>query len=160
MTEVCAAMGLTSIESVEEFVAVNKRNHRRYESALAGIKALRFVTGAARAGCNFQYVVTELNDSAAPLNRDLLIELLRAENVLSRRYFYPGCHRMEPYFSSLPLRHPLPVTERVAAQVIVLPNGTAVDEAAIDGIAAVVRFAIDHAEEVAARAGGAESAKQ
>ena len=29
--------------------------------------------------------------------RDDLVAALHAENVLARRYFYPGCHRLEPY---------------------------------------------------------------
>ncbi len=31
-----------------------------------------------------------------------LVRVLHAENVLARRYFYPGCHEMEPYRSYFP----------------------------------------------------------
>src|SRR3984957_10371338 len=37
MTEVCAAMGLTSLESVTEFMAINRRNHVAYTRGLSGI---------------------------------------------------------------------------------------------------------------------------
>jgi dTDP-4-amino-4,6-dideoxygalactose transaminase len=30
MNEVCAAMGLTSLESLDEFVAINERNYEQY----------------------------------------------------------------------------------------------------------------------------------
>ena len=38
----------------------------------------------------------------ANLDRDQLVAVLRAENVLARKYFWPGCHRMEPYASLFP----------------------------------------------------------
>ena len=33
------------------------------------------------------------------MDRDLLMKILHAENILARRYFYPGCHQMQPYRS-------------------------------------------------------------
>ena len=40
--------------------------------------------------------------SPPALSRDELQRVLWAENVLARRYFFPGCHRMEPYRSLFP----------------------------------------------------------
>ena len=37
MSEVAAAMGLTSLESLDEFVAVNRRNYEAYRAALGGV---------------------------------------------------------------------------------------------------------------------------
>jgi dTDP-4-amino-4,6-dideoxygalactose transaminase len=97
---------------------------------------------------NFQYVVVEVEPDAAGLTRDGLVDVLHAERVLARKYFYPGCHRMEPYRSYFP--HAgllLPQTERLTQRVMVLPTGTAVDEQMIDKICGVVRAAIErHAE--------------
>ena len=58
------------------------------------------------------------------------MRVLWDENVLARRYFYPGCHRMEPYRSTWPDEGRwLPETERLAARVLQLPTGTAVGPA-------------------------------
>lgn len=68
---------------------------------------------------------------------------MHAENVLVRRYYWPGCHRAEPYRS-----RPggdacfLPVTDAVAARVLALPNGTAVMEANIADVCDIVRVAM------------------
>ena len=60
-------------------------------------------------------------------SRDAVIEELHRNNVLARKYFWPGCHRMEPYVRRLDETLPnLPATEEVAARVVVLPTGTAV----------------------------------
>ena len=97
MNEVSAAMGLTSLESFEEFVAANYRNYKEYQQRLAdipGISVLRYNKGEK---CNYQYLVLEINEEAMGISRDQLVSMLWAENILARRYFYPGCHQMEPY---------------------------------------------------------------
>jgi dTDP-4-amino-4,6-dideoxygalactose transaminase len=77
------------------------------------------------------------------------LAVLHAENVLARRYFYPGVHRMEPYRSHFPeagLR--LPQTEAVASRVLVLPTGTAISPADIEKICSILRTALDHCGEI------------
>ena len=37
---------------------------------------------------NFQYVVTKIDSREAGLDRDELLSVLHAENVMARRYFY------------------------------------------------------------------------
>jgi len=129
MTEICAAMGLTSLETLDRVVEVNRRNYQSYLAGLAGLPGLHPVRYDESEQCNYQYVVYEVDEEAAGVSRDRLVELLQAENVMVRRYFYPGCHRMEPYRSYFPHYHLLlPHTERVAGRVISFPTGTAVGE--------------------------------
>jgi dTDP-4-amino-4,6-dideoxygalactose transaminase len=85
------------------------------------------------------------------LSRDEFIRVLHAENVLARKYFWPGCHRMEPYRSLYPYAGMfLPETERVAAQVIVLPTGTSMGEAQIATVCGIIRTATSQAGQVRA----------
>ena len=101
---------------------------------------------------NYQYIVIEVDESEAGLNRDELVAVLHAENVLARKYFWPGCHRMEPYRSHFPNAGLLlPETERIAARVIVLPTGQAVDASAIGLICQIIRQAIAQAPAVRER---------
>ena len=51
---------------------------------------------------NYQYVVVEIDPAITQVTRDQFVDLLSAENIMARRYFYPGCHRMEPYRSYFP----------------------------------------------------------
>ena len=75
-------------------------------------------------------------------NRNRLVDILKAENVLARRYFYPGCHRMEPYRTLYPnAGELLPETERLAERVMILPTGTAVGGDEIATICELIRFA-------------------
>jgi dTDP-4-amino-4,6-dideoxygalactose transaminase len=139
MTEVCAAMGLTGLESLDEFVEHNRRNYVRYSDELAGVPGVRMLPVNQSERCNFQYIVLEIQEAVTEISRDRLVDALHAENVLARRYFYPGCHRMEPYRSFFP--HAgllLPETECLARKVMVLPTGTAIGEAEISEICRVI----------------------
>jgi dTDP-4-amino-4,6-dideoxygalactose transaminase len=142
MSEVCAAMGLTNLEAMEDIVAVNKRNYLTYCEELqsvAGVSVIRYETTEKN---NYQYVVIEVDPDACPRNRDEIVEALHAENVIARKYFWPGCHRMEPYRSTQPdAWKQLPETERVAARVIVLPTGQTVDEATVRRVCSIIRKA-------------------
>ena len=142
MTEVCAAMGLTNLECIADLVAVNRQNHEAYRTGLEGVAGLRLLGADTAEQSNYQYVVVEVDTEQAGLSRDELIQVLHAENVLARKYFWPGCHRMEPYRSLYPYAGMLlPETERVAQRVIVFPTGTAVSEDEIAIICNIVRSA-------------------
>jgi len=145
MTEISAAMGLTSLESMHHFIEVNRSNYRAYLRALNGIPGLKIYEQPDDSHANFQYVVVEIDESEAGLSRDQLVEILMAEGIVARRYFFPGVHNMEPYRSSMPgVSARLRQTERLADSVLQLPTGTAMSESDIDRIGALLRYAIGH----------------
>jgi dTDP-4-amino-4,6-dideoxygalactose transaminase len=149
MTEVCAAMGLTSLESVREFMEINRRNQRAYRGGLDGITGVTVMGFDEKERANYQYVVVEVDELEAGLTRDEVVQVLMAENVLARRYFFPGCHRMEPYCSYFPhAALVLPQTEKLCRRVMVLPNGTSVNEQAISRICHIIRTAVSNATAV------------
>ncbi|MBF8258815.1 MAG: dTDP-4-dehydro-6-deoxyglucose aminotransferase, partial [Actinobacteria bacterium] len=87
MSEVSAAMGLTGLESMDEFIAVNRRNYERYRLELASIPGIRLMPYPEEERSNYQYVVLEIDDERTEIGRDRLVEVLHAENVIARRYF-------------------------------------------------------------------------
>jgi dTDP-4-amino-4,6-dideoxygalactose transaminase len=149
MTEVCAAMGLTSLEAMHDLIAVNRRNHDAYRKGLADASGIRLFEYDPREANNYQYLVIEVDPGSAALNRDELVEVLHKENVLARKYFWPGCHRMEPYRSLFPEAYrDLPATEKTAARVIVLPTGLSVSLETITVICGLIRVALENAVHV------------
>ncbi len=133
MSEASAAMGLTSLDSMEGFMAHNRRNYDAYAAGLAAVPGVDLMPRSAAQHHNYQYIVTEIDFEKAGLTRDELVAALRLENVVARRYFYPGCHRMQPYATLFPeAGEALPVTEALVEKVMVLPTGTAVSPADID----------------------------
>lgn len=152
LTEIAAAMGLTNLESIDDFIAHNRRNYQDYRQTLSDLPGLSLLAYDERERSNYQYVVAEIDPAGSPLLRDQLVSLLWSENVLARRYFYPGCHRSQPYRSQDPAAGArLAVTEAVADRVLLLPTGSTISREAIERIAAVLRIAFENASEVAAR---------
>ena len=151
MSEICAAMGLTSIEAMPKIIESNRRNHDIYRRELAELPGVSVITFDSSEKNNYQYVVVEVDPAVAPLNRDELVRVLHSENILARNYFWPGCHRMEPYLSREPEAHlRLPVTERIAARVIVLPTGLAVSPNGVEQVCEVIQAAFAAAPKVRA----------
>jgi dTDP-4-amino-4,6-dideoxygalactose transaminase len=127
MAEICAAMGLVNLQSLDSFVDRNRRNYAAYGEVFASSSHVGLLPFDAELDGNHQYVVIELS-SAMVRHRDQLVADLHSENVRARKYFWPGCHMMEPYRSLFPnagLR--LGNTIQVAERVVVLPTGSAVD---------------------------------
>jgi dTDP-4-amino-4,6-dideoxygalactose transaminase len=142
MNEAAAAMGLTNLENLDTVVQANYRNLRTYTEALSDVPELSVRGYDESERNNYQYVVVEV-DASSPISRDEIVRALHAENVLARKYFWPGCHRMAPYRQLFP--HAglvLPNTERVADRVIVLPTGTTLSAADAQTIAKIMRILV------------------
>ena len=142
MNEVCAAMGLTNLEAMEEIVDVNRRNYLTYCEELRSVAGVSVIQYDPAEKNNYQYVVIEVDPDVCRWNRDEIVEALHAENVIARKYFWPGCHKMEPYRSLQPNADLLlSETERIAARVIVLPTGQTIDSSiVIDICSKIVKF--------------------
>jgi dTDP-4-amino-4,6-dideoxygalactose transaminase len=152
MSEISAAMGLTSFESLSEFVEINHSNYLDYSKGLCGITGIRLTKYDENERNNYQYIVIEVDGNQAGVDRDLLVKILNAEKILSRRYFYPGCHQMEPYRSYFPNAGlVLPETEKLTLKVLQLPTGTSVGEKEINSICELIRFVVSNAVQIQAR---------
>jgi dTDP-4-amino-4,6-dideoxygalactose transaminase len=155
MNEASAAMGLTGLESLEEFIDANRRNYHRYRKDLADLSGVRMLYYDETEKNNYQFIVLEIDDEITGISRDKLVEILHAENILARRYFYPGCHRMAPYRSYFPhSRLLVPETERIASRVLVLPTGMSVGEKEIAEVCQILMLALENASEVCRRMEG------
>lgn len=155
MSEIAAAMGLTSLESIEDFVAVNYRNYQQYHRELGDLPGVGFLTYDETERRNYQYIVIEIDEARAGISRDVVMKMLWAENVVARRYFYPGCHRMEPYRSYFP--HAgllLPETEALCRRTLLLPTGTAIGGEDVAAICQIIKIVIAHGKEITQRLAG------
>ncbi|HET7506924.1 MAG TPA: DegT/DnrJ/EryC1/StrS family aminotransferase [Solirubrobacterales bacterium] len=151
MSEAAAAMGLASLDALDGFLAANRRNYRAYEEALAGIPGVRLLPlDPEQVNCH--HITIAVDPAAAGLDRDALRQVLVAENVLARRYFYPGCHRVPPYDQSP--APPLPVTDAALATCLSLPTGTAVSAEDVARIGRIVSLALASPAEVMQRLEG------
>ncbi|MBP1625889.1 MAG: dTDP-4-dehydro-6-deoxyglucose aminotransferase [Holophagaceae bacterium] len=155
MSEPAAAMALTNLKSLPAFIEVNRTLYEAYRKALRGIPGLALLEYNTGDVNNYQYVVLEIDADRFGLSRDQLQGVLSAENVLARRYFHPGSHRMEPYSALDPgASDRLPRTESLCERVLVLPTGAQMSEADAGLIASLIHFCQGESVAIRARWGG------
>ncbi|SDP26838.1 dTDP-4-amino-4,6-dideoxygalactose transaminase [Pedococcus dokdonensis] len=142
MSEVCAAMGLVNLDHLDTVVKENRRAHTTYTNLLRDVPGVSVVQPDPGEAHNHQYVVLEVDNDRA--SRDGILARLHANDVLARRYFWPGVHRMQPYASADPKAgERLPVTERLAAGILVVPTGPSVSDSDIERVVSIIRDAVD-----------------
>jgi dTDP-4-amino-4,6-dideoxygalactose transaminase len=152
MTEVSAAMGLTSLEGLDEIIMANRLNYEWYLRELEDLPGSRVLPYDDKERNNYQYVVVDVDAAETGIDRDQIMRILWAENVRARRYFYPGCHRMEPYRSTMPnIGQRLPVTERILGRVLTLPTGMALGPSEVSRVCELFRFIVRNGSTIAAR---------
>jgi len=149
MSEVAAVMGLTNLEGIVDFITINHKHYRQYSKELSNVLGIRLIAFDEEEKNNYHYIVIEIDENVTKVNRDDFVKILHAENVIARRYFYPGCHNMEPYRSLYPgAGMTLPETEKLANRVLCLPTGTAVKPGDINKICQIIRFIATNGEEI------------
>jgi dTDP-4-amino-4,6-dideoxygalactose transaminase len=143
MIEIAAAMGLVNLDAIDDVIDANRRNYQAYREGLSGLPGIRLLPYDEAERNNYQYIVVEV-DADCPVPRDRIIEALHAQNILARKYFWPGCHNMQPYRDLYPHAGLLLLnTQLVADRVIVLPTGTTMDEEMVRMVVAVLRRQVE-----------------
>ena len=131
LPELSAALGLANLETYDESVSASKETHRVYTDELERRLDIRPIQYAEHNHCH--YVVVEWPSDRFAVSRDTLVDSLHGENVIARRYFYPGCHRMTPYAGETG-RMDLGQTEELCARALVLPAGAQIEKADVTKI--------------------------
>lgn len=148
MSEPSAAMGITSLESIDKFISINQDNYHAYAKHSQRIKGLEIIPFLTDENNNYQYITFRVNESATGISRDNIVRALHSENVLARRYFHPGVHQMEPYQSEEPNIVHLPVTEAATHEMICLPTGSQITPNTVKSICKLLRLIIRHGQTI------------
>ena len=146
LSELSSAVGLASLEDVAHRIVRNRKTQRDYRSGLAYCPGIQLVDSTADRGGNGQYAVCTIDAQRFGMTRDQLLQVLRAEGVLARSYFVPGCHRSFPYIESqVHHRVELPVTQGILDTVMQCPVGSAVTPVVVKTICELLRWTAEHA---------------
>jgi dTDP-4-amino-4,6-dideoxygalactose transaminase len=149
MSEISAAMGLVGMESIEDFKSINYHNFLTYMNGMANLPGIKMIKYDTNEKNNYQYIVMEIDSEKCGINRDRLMNILQAENVRARRYFFPGCHRMEPYKTLMPTDgERLPETEALVEKSLILPTGTSMDDEKIHQVIELIKFVVSHSYDI------------
>ena len=128
MSEFAAAYGLVHLDELDSIIEHNKNIHQAYFNEFSEFQEFTFLNYNFPGKCNYQYVVAHVASDI----RDLLVDYFHAQGILLRRYFHPGCHRMEPYASHEQYRElHLSNTNKITSEIAVFPTGTQVTPSTI-----------------------------
>jgi dTDP-4-amino-4,6-dideoxygalactose transaminase len=136
MSEVHAAMGLVNLAHYDEIVEHNEEMWGIYEKGLADVDEAWLIQPHDGHRHNYHYVPVYVREY-----RDTLWEYMRARDILVRRYFHPGCHRLMPYVASDP-DVVLPKTEWLTEHILCLPTGQGVDESDVHRVCDAIKEAL------------------
>lgn len=117
MTEVCALIGLENLKTLPD-----KLNNRFWAAAclseqLRGIPGINWIKPPPNQTPSWCYFPILVDTKLFGMTRDRLVDVLTMRGIETRTY-YPAMH-LNPVYAAE--RTSLPVTERVASQVIALP---------------------------------------
>jgi dTDP-4-amino-4,6-dideoxygalactose transaminase len=149
MSEAQAAIALMSLDDYPAIQARNKTLFDAYSRNLAGIPGIRLLHPANVSASNYQYAACTIEPAKFGLTRDQLLQLLEAENVLARRYFYPGTHRCAGFdgdYEADAAR--LPITEQLCDVSFQLPLGARLNVSDVEKICALIARAQSEAPNI------------
>lgn len=138
MNELQAAFGLLQLKTIETNIEKRKRITGIYRNYLSGIKGLRMLNDIADVKHNYSYFPIFLNNDF-PISRDALYEKFKANNILTRRYFYPLITEFTPYKKTNESSNSLPIASKLAKEVLCLPIYSDLTEDNIHSIVSVIK---------------------
>jgi dTDP-4-amino-4,6-dideoxygalactose transaminase len=136
MSELHAALALESLAELDAHLEIRRALATRYCEQLAGVPGVRVQRvpdGDVSTWKDFTIAVDAVEFG---VSRDALVAALRADGIDTRNYFDPPVHRQQSHAAAAD--RPLPVTERVATEVVSLPLYRALTVDDVDRVVAVI----------------------
>ena len=111
-------MGLCNLRHLKEEIAKRKAVFERYEQHLSNIKGITFPS--IQKGVVYNYAYLPIVFDGYKLSRDQVFDLLLANGVNGRKYFYPLISNYECYKDEFDSKK-TPIAKKVSDNVLTLP---------------------------------------
>ena len=120
MNEFAAAMGICNLRHLDGEIEKRRAVYERYVGHLSGIPGIKLC--APQKGVKPNYAYFPVVFDGYKYNRDEVFDLLAAENIIPRKYFYPittsfNCYRNRPGFNP----EDTPFAKHISENVLCLP---------------------------------------
>ena len=135
MDEFRAAMGLCNLRAFDAEVQKRRLAAERYDERLAGVAGIRRLP--VQPGVTRTYAYYPIVLDGYRKTREQLFAELRANQIITRRYFYPLCTDYPCYRERFGCAS-VPVAARVAAQVLCLPMFAGLTREEVDRVCDVI----------------------
>lgn len=139
MSEVNAGFGLLQLHHMDHVIKRRKILDATYREILKDVIGIRFLEYETTAIPNFSYFPILIEEDY-PISRDELYNHLKAEQVFTRRYFYPLISEFPLYRSFTSARRDnLPAASDMAQRVLCLPMYPTLADESIEKITKIIR---------------------
>jgi dTDP-4-amino-4,6-dideoxygalactose transaminase len=144
MSELHAAVAIESLNGLDERIAHRNTLVGTFTAITSGIPGLGFQEVGDGDVSTYKDLTLIVEPEGFGLSVPQLATALRAEGIDSRRYYWPPIHRQKAY-ADLGCNRPLPVTDRLATQVLTLPLWSHMTEQTVATLAQTVVELHEHA---------------
>lgn len=122
MNEFQAALGILQLKYVNQSIKKRKSIIEFYRKKLFDIDGINFINNIEGVTHNYPYFPIFIDKEKYGRTRDEVYELMKENNIYSRRYFYPLISQFPTYrgLESAKAKN-LPVAEKITEQVLCLP---------------------------------------
>lgn len=136
MNEFCAAMGLCNLKHIDKSLSERKKRYEYYKNALVNIKGITFFEENNDVYKNYSYFPIRVTEEYH-MNRDELYNLLKENNIYSRKYFYP-LTADQVCFKNKYKYNELSRARKIASQILTLPFYEEIEVSEIDEIISII----------------------
>lgn len=137
MSEIHAAIGLRSLDGLDDRIRVRNELAQAYKKELSKLPGIDFPEVPEGDRSTFKDFTILVDPDRFGTTAQDLGTSLAAEGVDTRRYYVPPVHRMKAYSSSGHLTL-LPATDRAASRVLTLPLSSEMTLGEVSGVAASI----------------------
>ena len=141
MSDITAALGIAQLEKVDKIIEMRRRNAEQLSAGLAHVVEIEIPNPPD--DCFHVYQMYTIRVKEGKEKRDALLAYLAQKGILSKVFFDP-VHSTQFYKNRLGYNCQLPVTERLAEQVLALPMYATLAEEEIKYIADEVTTFFSH----------------
>ncbi len=137
MNEFQAAMGICNLRHIDREIAKRKAVVERYRTNLGGIAGIRLCPDQEGVKHNYAYFPIVLD--GYKYSRDEVFNLLKEENIVARKYFYPLTNDIACY-ADMPTAgaEKTPVAKHLADRVLALPLYADLTQEDVDQICRII----------------------
>lgn len=139
MNEFQAAWGLLNLKQYREEQERRKAIKEIYDNGLKDVKCIRIPQMPENTTNSYQYYPIVIEDEYGK-TRDEIYDMFKAENIFTRKYFYPACHDYDCYKNDITVKTArLRTTNDLKTRVLCLPFYGSLDEKVAEHICEVIR---------------------
>lgn len=120
MNEFQAAMGLCNLRHIDEEISKRRKVVEHYRERLNGVEGIRLNAVQKDVGSNYAYFPIIVDGKVYGTDRNGLFALLKENNIIARKYFYPLITDFDCYRDCFPASD-IPIAQNIAERVMTLP---------------------------------------